>query len=44
MNPFLDPITQTEEVRSCWRDARTELGFLDVGDATLPSIDLLRYP
>jgi hypothetical protein len=43
-NPFPDPITLTEEVRRCWRDARTELGFPNFGDATLPSIDQVRYP
>jgi len=44
VNPFPDPITLTEEVRSCWRDARTELGFPDFGNATLPSIEQVRYP
>ena len=44
VNPFLDPITPTEQVPRCWRDARTELGFSDFGDTTLPSIDQVRYP
>jgi len=44
VNPFPDPITLTEEVRRCWRDARNELGFPDFGNATLPSIKQVRYP
>jgi len=44
VNPFPDPITLTEEVRRCWRDAWSELGFPDFGDATLPSIEQVRYP
>ena len=44
VNPFPDPITLTEEVRRCWRDARSELGFRDFSDPTLPSIELVRYP
>ena len=44
VNPFRDPITLTEEVRRCWRDARSELGFPDFGDASLPSIEQVRYP
>ena len=43
VNSFPYLITLTEEVRRCWRDARTELGFPDFGDATLPSIDQVRY-
>jgi len=43
VNPFLDPITLTEEVHRCWRAARSELGFPDFGDATLPSIEQVRY-
>ena len=39
VNPFPDPITLTEEVRRCWRNARSELGFPDFADATLPSIE-----
>ena len=42
--PFPDPITLTEEVRRCWRDARSELGFPDFGDASLASIEQVRYP
>ena len=44
VNPFPDPITLTEEVRRCWRDAQTESGFPDFGDATLPSIEQIHYP
>ena len=44
VNRFQDPITVTEEVRRCWRDARSELGFPDFGDASLPSIEQVRYP
>ena len=35
VNPFLNPITATEEVRTCWSDARSELGSPDFADATL---------
>ena len=42
--PFLDPIALTEEVRRCWRDAWSELVFLDVRDASRPSIEQVRYP
>jgi len=44
INPFPDPITLTEEVRTCSSDARTKLGFPDFGDATLPSNDHVSYP
>ena len=44
MNTFPDPITLTEEVRTCWRDALSELGFPDFGDASLPTIEQVRYP
>ena len=44
VNPFPDPITRTEEVLRCWMDAQSELGFPDFGDASLPSIDQVRYP
>ena len=44
MNPFPDPISLTEEVRRCWRDARSELGFPHFVDATLPSTEQVRYP
>jgi len=44
VSPFLDPLTLTEEVCRCWRDARSELGFPDFGDATLPSIEQVPYP
>ena len=44
VNPFPDPITLTEEVHTCWRDARSELGFPDFANATLPSIEQVRSP
>ena len=44
VNPFPDPITLTEEARSCWRDGSSELGFPDFGDASLSCIEQLRYP
>ena len=44
VNPFPDPITLTEEVPTCSRDARSEFGFSDFADATLPSIKQVRYP
>ena len=44
VNPFPDPITLTEEVHTCRRDARSELGFPDFADATIPSIEQVRYP
>ena len=44
VNPFSDPITLTEEVRTCWSNARTKLGFPDFADATPPSNDQVSYP
>ena len=44
VNRFPDPITLTEEVHRCSRHARSELGFPDSGDASLPSIEQVRYP
>ena len=44
VNPFPNPITLTEEVRRCWRDAGSELVYPDFGDASLPSIEQIRYP
>jgi len=44
VNPFLNPITLTEEVRTCWSEARTQLGFPDFGGATPASNDQLSYP
>ena len=44
VNPFPDPITLTEEVCRCWRDAQSELSFPDFGDASLPPIEQVRYP
>jgi len=44
VNPFPDPITLTEEVRICWSDARTKLGFRNFADAALPSNNQVSYP
>jgi len=44
VNPFPDPITLTEEVRTCWSEARTQLGFPDLADATPASNDHVSYP
>jgi len=44
VNPFPDPITLTEEVRTCWSDARTKLCFPDFADATPPSNEQVSYP
>jgi len=44
LNPFPGPITLTEEVRTCWSDARTKLGFPYFADATQPSNDQESYP
>jgi len=44
VNAFPDPITLTEEVRTCWSDARTKSGFPDFADATPPSNDQVSYP
>jgi len=44
VNPFPDPITLTEEVRTCWSDARAKLRFPDVADATPPSNHHVSYP
>jgi len=44
VNPFPDPIALTEEVRTCWSDAQTKLGFPDFADATPPSNDQVSYP
>jgi len=44
INPFPDPISMTAEVRTCWSDARTRLGFPDLSDATPPSNDQVSYP
>jgi len=44
VNPFPDTITVSEEVRTCWSDARTKLGFSDFADATPPSNDQVSYP
>ena len=42
-NPFPDPITLTEMVQKCWRDARCELGFFNFVDATPDSNDQVRF-
>jgi len=44
VNPFPDPITLTEEVRTYWSEARTQLGFPDFADATPGSNDQESYP
>jgi len=44
VNPFPEPITLTEEVRICWSQARTLLGFPDRADATPASNDQVSYP
>ena len=44
VNQFSDPITLTEEVRRCWKDARSELGFPVFADTTLPSTEQVCYP
>jgi len=44
VNPFPDQITITEEVRTCWRDAWTKLGFPDFADDTPPSNEQVSYP
>jgi len=44
VNPFPDAMTLTEEVRTCWSDARTKLGFPDFADATPPSNGEVSYP
>jgi len=44
VNPFPNTITLTEGVCRCLRDTHCELGFPDFGDATLPSIEQVRYP
>jgi len=44
LNPFLDPITLTDEVPRCWNDARRELSFPNLADATPHSNDQASYP
>jgi len=44
VNLFPDPITLTKEVRRCWNDARRELGFANIADATPDSNDQASYP
>jgi len=44
VNPFPDPITLTEQVRTCWSAVRTKLGFPDFADATPASNDQVSYP
>jgi len=43
VNPFPDPITLTEEVRTCWSEARTQFGFPHSADATPASNDQVSY-
>ncbi|PUU73531.1 hypothetical protein B9Z19DRAFT_1134999 [Tuber borchii] len=42
INPFLDPIALTKEVRRCWSDGKRELGFLNFINATQPQITSMR--
>jgi len=44
VNLFPDPITLTEEVRTCWTDTRTKLRFPDFADPIPPSNDQVSYP
>jgi len=44
VNLFPDPISVTEEVRTCTKDAWTKLGFPTFADATPPSNDQVSYP
>jgi len=44
LNPFPDPITLSEEVRICWSEAQTQLGFPHFADATPASNDQVSYP
>jgi len=43
VNPFLNPITLTEEDRTCWSDTRTQLWFPEFADASPPSTDQVSY-
>jgi hypothetical protein len=42
-DPFPDPITLIETVRTCWNDARRELGFSNFVDATPASNDQVSF-
>jgi len=44
VNPFPDPITLPEEVRTYWSEAQTQLGFPDFADASPASNDQESYP
>jgi len=44
VNPVRDPITLTKEVHTCWSQARTQLGFPNLGAATSASNDQVSYP
>ena len=44
VNPFPDPIPLTEEVRTCWSEAWTQLGFPDFADGTPASSHQVSYP
>ena len=44
VNPFPDAITLTKAVRTCWKDARRELGFPNFADGTPASNDQVSYP
>ena len=44
VNPFLNPITRTKQVRTCWSNALSELRFPDFADATALSNHQVSYP
>jgi len=44
VNPFPATITLTEEVCTCWSEARTQLGFTNFADATPASNDQVSDP
>ena len=44
VNQFLDTITLTKEVRTCWSEARTQVCFPNFADATQASNDQVSYP
>jgi len=44
VNPFPDAITLTEAVSTCWKDARSELGFPNFAGATPASNHQISYP
>jgi len=42
-NPFPDPITLTEQVRTCWSEVRPQLGPPDFAEATPASNAQVSY-